>query len=201
MRRSPARAIVAETLNLSRLDGYDVGGIIHLIANNQLGLHDRSRRIVQHQLCQRAGARLQDPDHARQRRRSGRVHRSGAAGDRVSPALQARLPDRPRRLSQLRAQRRRRAGVHPAADLSNRRRASDRARAVCEGAGRKRRGDAGAGRRAGQGADGRARARLRGGQARTGLRPAGSGSAAKRRRQESAHRGADRHACRRSTAR
>jgi len=39
----PGQGIVAETLNLSRLQGYDTGGTIHVIVNNQLGFTADSR--------------------------------------------------------------------------------------------------------------------------------------------------------------
>ena len=39
----PGQGIVAETLNLGRLRGYDTGGTIHIIVNNQLGFTADSR--------------------------------------------------------------------------------------------------------------------------------------------------------------
>ena len=75
---------MAETLNLSRLDGYEVGGIIHIIANNQLGFTAEPNESYSTSYASGLARGFKIPIVARQRRRSGRVHRGGAAGVGVS---------------------------------------------------------------------------------------------------------------------
>ena len=124
----PGQGIVAETLNLSRLGGYEHRRHDSHHREQPTRVHGNAGRIVQHQLRERPRAWLQDPDRARERRRSGRVPGSRAAGVGIPRAVRPRLPDRSRRLPPLRAQRRRRAGVHTAADLQDGRIPSNRPR-------------------------------------------------------------------------
>ena len=114
-RRSPARAIVAETLNLEGLVGYSTGGTLHLIANNQVGF-------------------TTDPSDGRSTRYSSDLAKgfdipiihvnaddpeAAIAGDparaRLPAAVRPRRRRRPRRLPAPRTQRAGRGRVHAAA--------------------------------------------------------------------------------------
>ena len=82
----PGQGIVAETLNLSRLAGYDTGGTIHIIVNNQLGFTADSRDSYSTSYASGLARGFKIPDRARQRRRSGGVRRGGAPRLRLSRA-------------------------------------------------------------------------------------------------------------------
>ena len=79
----PGQGVVAETLNLHRLDGLHDRRHDSHHREQPDRVHDRPGRFVQHALRERPGARVQDSDHPRQRRRSGSVRRRGAAGVRL----------------------------------------------------------------------------------------------------------------------
>ena len=129
------QGVVAETFNLHSLDGYSTGGTLHLIANNQVGLHDRSRRGPFDAVLERPREGLRRPDHPRQRRRPrGRAHRDPARA-RVSRGVRPRRRGRPRRLPAVRPQRAGRGVVHAAAAVRAHRAAGARARVVRRAAG------------------------------------------------------------------
>ena len=111
----PGQGVVAETLNL-----FAAARLLdrrHDPHHRQQPdrLYHRTRRSAQHALRQRPGQGLQDPDHPRQRRRPGGLHRGGAHRLCLPQAFRQGLPDRPDRLPALGPQRGRRTGFHPAA--------------------------------------------------------------------------------------
>ena len=112
----PGQGVVSETLNLQALDGYTVGGTLHIIQNNQVGF-------------------TTDPDDSRSTRWASDIAKGfdvpiihvnaddveacisrRAAGLRLPPGVRPRRDDRPDRLPPLRPQRDRRAGLHAARD-------------------------------------------------------------------------------------
>ena len=112
----PAQGVVAETLNLQALDGYQVGGTLHLIQNNQVGF-------------------TTDPEEARSTRWASDLAKGfdvpiihvnaddvaacvvgRAARLRLPPGVRPRRRHRPHRLPALRPQRGRRARLHAARD-------------------------------------------------------------------------------------
>ena len=124
----PGQGVVAETLNLSRLPGYSTGGTIHIIANNQLGFTTGPEDVYSTSYASGLArgfkipivhVNADDPEACVEAARLAFAYRE---------RFHARLPDRSDRLPPLRPQRGGRARVHAAADVSEDRSASDRAR-------------------------------------------------------------------------
>ena len=76
----PGQGVVAETFNLQALDGYTVGGSLHLITEQPGRLHDGPGRLALHALGlgPREGLRRPDLPRQRRRRRAPASPRSGS---------------------------------------------------------------------------------------------------------------------------
>ena len=75
----PGEGVVAETLNLSRLRGYRVGGTLHIIVNNQVGFTTDPIDARSTHYASDLGEGLRGADRARERRRRRGVHRTRCA--------------------------------------------------------------------------------------------------------------------------
>ena len=126
----PGEGVVAETLNLEALDGYSTGGVIHIIANNQIGFttepeESRSTRYAS-DLAKGFDMPIihvnaDDPEACISAVRLAMAFRE---------EFRQRRRDRPDRLPPLRPQRGRRARLHAAAHVRRDQQAPARAQAL-----------------------------------------------------------------------
>ena len=80
-RRRDAEPVASERLRHGRHDSHH--------RQQPAGIHGDTGRVLQHELRERAGARVQDPHRPRQRRRSGGVSRGRSAGVGIPRALRS----------------------------------------------------------------------------------------------------------------
>ena len=109
----PGQGIVAETLNLSRLSGYDTSGTIHIIANNQLGFTATPDESYSTSYASGLARGFKIPIvHVNADDPAACLEAAPGLG--IPRALRSRLPDRSDGYRRF-GQRGRRAGVHAAA--------------------------------------------------------------------------------------
>ena len=113
----PGQGVVAETLNLQALDGYTVGGTIHIIQNNQVGFttdpEDSRSTTYASDMAKGFDVPIIHVNADDVAACITAVRLAFAFRQRVRP----RRHDRPDRLPPLRPQRGRRAGLHAARDV------------------------------------------------------------------------------------
>ena len=154
--RSPARASSRRRSTSRRLDGYKVGGALHLVQNNQVGFttdfEDSRSTTWASDLAKGFDVPIIHVNADDVEACIAAVRLAMAFRDGVRP----RRPDRPDRLPALRPQRGRRARLHAARDVRADQAPRARVEALRDGADRGRRRHQGGGRRLAAGELGRA---------------------------------------------